>query len=249
MIYHILNGDSIGYRFPQAKIPGEAIIFREALMSGPLNGETQEEFWSTRAKQHKRGSNEYQSMVIDELNQIAASKAGYEFNLWFEYDVFCQANSWFVYSLLSQLSHTIKVFTVLTTHLEQGHKYFWNGFGPATPEQLRACFNNRIQLTKKDLALGNQLWQAFRNRDNNTLQQLSKQQSPAFPYLKDIVEAHLDTERPARVINEIVDTGTMGFENTFSAFWKQESIYGFGDVQLKVIYASVMHERKQRKNY
>ena len=44
MVYHILNGDSLAYSFPQAKIKGNSIVIREALIDGELSGRNLPEF-------------------------------------------------------------------------------------------------------------------------------------------------------------------------------------------------------------
>ena len=36
MVYNILNGDSLAYSFPDAKIEGEIIVVREGLIDGEL---------------------------------------------------------------------------------------------------------------------------------------------------------------------------------------------------------------------
>ncbi len=246
MTYQILNGDSLAHDFASARIPGEVIVFREGLSTGDLSGETPEEFWMARAKYMKTGFNQYQSMVLDELEKITASTDGDEFNLWFEYDLFCQVNMWFLCSMLYLLPKKKKVFAVYTLHLEPNDKNFWGGFGRATVENLRECFTGRIILSEKDLAFAHSLWQAFRSADTKTLSKLSTSGNPSFPFIQPVIEAHLDKERPARVVENILANGTANFEYVFNEFWKRESIYGFADLQLKPIYDSVMEKRKKK---
>ena len=82
------------------------------------------------------------------------------------------------------------------------------------------------------------------------LTRLSKNQSSAFPYLQEVVKAHIDRfpkdgtkGRPEQVIEDIILNGSADFGEVFSEFWNRESIYGFGDVQLKYLYDKVMHYR------
>ena len=50
MVYNILNGDSLAHSFPEAKIEGEVVVVREALIDGDLSGENLDDFWKSRTK-------------------------------------------------------------------------------------------------------------------------------------------------------------------------------------------------------
>ena len=172
-----------------------------------------------------------------------------EFNLWFEYDLFCQVNMWFVLSLLNSLAIKKKVFAVYTSYLDRSNKQFWNGFGPANASELRVCFTYRISLTDVDLQFGQELWKAYKNGDLDALIGLSKNQSPAFPYLQEVVVAHVDRfpqdgakGRPEKVLEDITKNISTDFHQVFKEFWSRESIYGFGDIQLKRLYDKVMND-------
>ena len=76
---------------------------------------------------------------------------------------------------------------------------------------------------------------------------LSKNQTLSFPYLYEVVKAHLDRfpnydtkGRPERVIEDIIKNISTDFNEVCKVFWKQERIYGFGDTQIKVIYDKVI---------
>lgn len=49
--------------------------------------------------------------------------------------------------------------------------------------------------------------------------------------------------RPEKVIEDITKNISTDFHKVFKEFWKRESIYGFGDTQLKHLYDKVMHYR------
>ena len=97
---------------------------------------------------------------------------------------------------------------------------------------------------------GQELWKAYKNANLEELADLSKHQSPAFPYLQEVIKAHADRfpkdgtkGRPEKVIEDIIQNGTTDFHKVFREFWNRESIYGFGDIQLKSLYDKVMHSR------
>ena len=250
MIYNILNGDSLAYSFPDTKIEGDVIVVREALIDGDLSGDNLHEFWQSRAKYMGLTETEYHSKVVREFERIRNAPDNSAFNLWFEYDLFCQVNMWFVISIISSLPINKKVFAVYTTYLDKTNKQFWNGFGPANSDELEICYASRIPLTEADIDLGQQLWKAYKNNNLEELKNLSKYQSLVFPYLEEVIQAHVDRfpedgtqGRPEKVIEDITRNISTDFQTVFREFWNRESIYGFGDIQLKSLYDKVMSYR------
>lgn len=250
MVYHILNGDSLAYSFPDAKIEGAIIVIREALIDGELSGNSLHDFWQSRAKYLEITETEYSNSVVKEFEKIINAPDNSEFDLWFEYDLFCQVNMWFVLSVINSLPVKKKVFAVYTSHLDKTSKQFWNGFGPANSDELNVCYANRTTLTEADMNFGQELWEAYKNGNLEELTNLSKHSSLAFPYLAEVVKAHVDRfpkdgikGRPEKVIEDIIKNISTDFHEVFKEFWNRESIYGFGDSQLKSIYDKVMSYR------
>ncbi len=247
MIYHILNGGALAESFPSVHLDGEIIVDREALIDGDLQGNDLAEFWKTRAAYIGIPTAEYYDQVVAEFEKILNARGNAEFNLWFEFDLFCQVNMWFVLSLIADLPIKKNVYTVYSSFLPRDDKNFWNGFGPANADQLMQSFNDRILLTENDIQTGQQLWQAYKDANFTELKSLSGNHSSAFPYLQEVVEAHIDRfpnngekGRPEKVLEEIIKTSPVDFQIVFREFWKRESIYGFGDVQLKHLYDKVL---------
>lgn len=210
MVYNILNGDSLAYSFPETKIEGDIIVVREALIDGDLSGDNLEDFWHSRAKYMGLTEAEYRNNVVKEFEKIINAPGDAEFNLWFEYDLFCQVNMWFVISIINSLSIKKKAYVVYTSYLDKASKHFWNGFGPANSSELSICFADRIPLHDVDLQLGQDLWVAYKSGNFEELTRLAKNQSSAFPYLQEVVKAQVDRfpkdgtkGRPEKVIEEI----------------------------------------------
>ena len=250
MVYNILNGDSLAHSFPDTKIDGDIIVVREGLIDGNLSGDNLRDFWQTRAKYMGLTEVEYHKNVVKEFEKLMNAPDNSEFNLWFEYDLFCQVNMWFVISIINSLSIKKKVYAVYTSYLDRTSKQFWNGFGPANSSELTICFADRIPLNNAGLQLGQDLWTAYKSSDLEELVRLTENQSSAFPYLQEVIKAHVDRfpkdgtkGRPERVIEDIVKNISTDFYKVFKEFWNRESIYGFGDIQLKHLYDKVMHYR------
>lgn len=99
------------------------------------------------------------------------------------------------------------------------------------------------------MQLGQSLWTAYKNNDLEELTNLSRKQYRAFPYLQEVITAHVDRfpkddkGRPERVIEDITKNISTDFHEVFREFWKRESIYGFGDTQVKSLYDKVMRSR------
>lgn len=161
MIYNILNGDSLAYSFPDTKIEGDLIVVRECLIDGDILGDNLHDLWQSRAKYMGLTEAEYHNKVEKEFEKIMNAPDNSEFNLWFEYDLFCQVNLWFVISLINSLPTNKKVFAVYTSHLDKSNKHFWNGFGPANTDELKACYAKRILLSETNMNLGQALWKAL----------------------------------------------------------------------------------------
>jgi hypothetical protein len=250
MIYHILNGDSLAYSFPDTKIEGDVIVVREALIDGDLTGDNLHDFWQSRAKYLGLIETEYHTKVVKEFEKIRNAPDNSVFHLWFEYDLFCQVNMWFVISIINSLPIRKKVFAVYTSYVDKTSKHFWNGFGPANSDELTFCYANKTPFNEVDINLGRDLWQAYTKGNLEELTHLSKNQSVAFPYLQEVVKAHVDRfpkdgtkGRPEKVIEDITKNISTDFHTVFKEFWNRESIYGFGDTQLKHLYDKVMHYR------
>ncbi len=250
MVYTILNGDSLAYSFPDANIEGKIIVVREGLIDGDLSGDDLHDFWRSRAKYMGITEAEYHDKVGSEFETILNAPDYSEFNLWFEYDLFCQVNMWFVISLINSLPIKKNVFAVYTSHLDKTSNQFWNGFGRANSNELKVCYADRLLLSEADINFGQELWSAYKNSNLDELTSLSMHQSLAFPYLQEVVKAHVDRfpkggtkGRPEKVIEDITNTISTDFHKVFKEFWNRESIYGFGDTQLKSLYDKVMQQR------
>jgi hypothetical protein len=157
---------------------------------------------------------------------------------------------WFVLSIINTLSIKKKVFAVFTSYLDKTDKQFWNGFGPAKSGELKVCYADRILFSEADINFGQSLWKAYKNGNLEELTNLSKHQSSAFPYLQEVVKAHTDRfpkdgtkGRPEKVIEDITKNISTDFHMLLVEFRNRESIYGFGDKQLKSLYDKVMHYR------
>lgn len=255
MVYNILNGDSLAYNFTDTKISGDLVVCREGLIDGNLFGDNLNDFWHSRATYLNVPKEEYDKHVVIEFEKILNAPNHSEFNLWFEFDLFCQVNMWFIISIINNLSIKKNVYAVYTSHLNKTNKQFWNGFGRANTNELINCFDQRILLNDIDLQFGQELWYAYKSKNHEELIRLAKNPPLNFPYLKEVIQAHVDRfpkddtmGRPEKVIEDIIQNGITEFEEVFREFYNRESIYGFGDTQVKYLYDKLILRQFSNQN-
>ena len=160
MIYHVLPGDAQVEEFRKTGIEGDVIVFREALVTGALDGDIFGSFWDARAAfiltEYGEDPYEYQDKVANEILKVADAEDGDEVNLWFEYELFCGVNLWFCCELLRDTG--AKVYRVSPSILEQ--EDIWNGFGKMTANDLSDCFGERVEMSVDDIELGSDMFRA-----------------------------------------------------------------------------------------
>ncbi|HEX8735739.1 MAG TPA: DUF1835 domain-containing protein, partial [Pyrinomonadaceae bacterium] len=154
MKIHVLAGDALAQDFNNSGIEGEAVVCRECLVEGNVKAENLEDFWQVRAGFIKNAYGEteekYFADVVSEFEKLQTIAPGAEVNLWFEYELFCQANMWFCLSLLPETKASVyRVAPVVRTEAD-----VWKGFGNLSAEDLKKCFAARIKFTGDDIRLG-----------------------------------------------------------------------------------------------
>lgn len=245
MIYHILNGDSLAYTFKETTLEGEKIVCRECLIEGGLGGKTLEEFFLTRANfLSPQDTDQYYRGSVNEFKKILNLPEGSDICLWFEDDLFCQINLWFIIHLLKASQRIYRVFP----EIPAGEDH-WKGFGLSDAALLEKAWQQKKLLSESDIALGRALWEAYKNNDRGKLHELSMTPSSCFLQLPAVVKAHLDRVpddggpgRPEKTIRSIMNDQPLKFSDVFPHFCKHEGIYGFGDDQLKPIYDKVLND-------
>jgi hypothetical protein len=251
IVTHILNGDCLADQLRPTKMNQHFIVCRECLIEGDVVAANITEFWEIRARyfadSYSVSNDEYYSKTVNELEKLNNIPDNSEVCLWFENDLFCQVNMWFVISILSN-NRTLKVCRIFP--VIDDYSDVWKGFGRADVHQLQQAYDSKIQFTSGDIKLGKNLWMAFQNGNLEKLKHLSKSQSNCFGVLDEVCQAHIDrfpedqsSGRPERLIQELIQTHSTDFNKVFSEFSEREGIYGFGDLQLKTIYDKLMIRR------
>ncbi len=244
--YHILNGDALADVFP-AQLAGERIVARECLVDGDVHGETVEQLYATRsAFMCKYGEayqpGDYEKKSIPEFERIRMIPENSEINLWFEDDLFCQVNLWFVLHVLCEKDQEQSIYLVRPSASIEF------GFGGMSPEELVKAFEARVKIPASDLFHLKILWRHYQKDDFEKLLLLAKDFNQRYPFLFPAVMAHVErmetangTETPERIIREIInELNTNDFGKVFREFCKRKPIYGFGDLQVERMWRQII---------
>lgn len=229
--YHILNGDALKEQFPKT-ISGAIIVARECLIEGDIEGNDLLSFFQTRAQYIDKtyGDAAYFEKTVPEYEKMQNIPEGAEINLWFEDDLFCQVNLWFVINLLSKTGKNNSIYLV-----RPGSNSPYS-FGVLSNSELIAVFENKQELS--DFKLLASLWETYQNGDNEQLVKTAKLLKHSYPFIEPAVMAHIDRlsdgDKPTDILKAIMnELNTREFGIVFQEFCKRAGIYGFGDLQVK----------------
>jgi hypothetical protein len=247
-ILHILNGDSTLQGFEQTGLDGDIMVWREVLSEGPVEENiTSGSFWRNRqgwvGETFGEAPEDYQQTV---LNQMAKLDEAYdEINLWFEFDLHCQANLLGVMTYLKQKTDLSAPAIYLICPADYPGKENFRGMGELNGEELEYLYDNiRIQLSEFDFILAAEVWSVYVSGDAEKLRAYLT--STAFwsnlNCLKSALEAHLKrlqiNEKGLNYIEQkLLDIYNYGFHTKpeiYQKFWETEKIYGMGDMEIDI---------------
>lgn len=237
MIYHILNGDALLARFPP-QIEGERIVFRECLIDGPVLPSEGQELWQLREgfilqNYPEALAIDYKTHSYEEILKIKSIPAESQIYCWFEEDLFCQVNLWFLFNYLK--THPAEVNLVLPYPDAPYH------FSALGEKQLIETYEKKSKkLNQRERAVLGDLWTHFQNSNVFEALEIAHLFVERFPFLKPAVEAWRDMipigdfpGKPKATIMEIqMQIGATSFAELFGEFQKRIPEYGFGDLQV-----------------
>ncbi len=245
---HVLNGDALLHQFPE-DLAGERIITRECFIEGDAACVDLESLYKKRAKflsaKYELQGDAYFEKTVQEFDKLNALPESTEINLWFEDDLFCQTNFWFICYLVDTLKIKNRVFLVRPTALSL------YGFSAYTKTELAQLYEQRIELKNLDLFVG--LWHAYVNKNHSRLKELAEEANTQFPFLVPAVEAEIaryprngQLGLPEKMLREIIaESDDSSFGAVFKKFTQRAAIYGFGDSQIKPIYDKIIADFKE----
>jgi hypothetical protein len=238
---HILNGEATEATLSQTTIGGDRFSFRDALIAGPAPAVNGPDWRCIRARhlaeaygvEVEKCENDFarQQQIFESFNDHE------EVTLWFESDLFCQANLLYVLDWCAHRHPETKLSLICIGGFP-GRPNF-RGLGELTAPELASLFDKRIAVTDAQLELAARAWQAYRSEDPTALEQLLQTDTNALPFLAGALRLQLTRFPSVRNgLNKIESTGleliAQGFTrfvDLFPRFVAAEPDYGLGDAQ------------------
>ena len=242
---HILDGDASAGTLKRTNVPGEKFAWREAFIEGPTPAGIEADEWRTLRAQHL---SDHYSLAFEECQQRLGEQEATlqalgdhdEVVLWFEHDLFCQANLLYLLDWCSRNRIVEKTkLTLISIDQFPGIEDF-RGLGQLNPEQLASLFDSRHVVTEAELETARLGWRAYSAAQPTELTAVLKNDLSSLPFAKNALELHLARFPSVRnglglvenTLMQLLAGGQNKFVDIFVAFGDLQPVYGFGDVQL-----------------
>ncbi|MEE9371783.1 MAG: hypothetical protein V3V00_01895 [Saprospiraceae bacterium] len=245
--YHILNGDCLKEEFP-ATLEGRKIIARLCLVDGDVKADSLSELFKIRAKfisdnYGKHTEECYFEKTVPEIEKIQNIPDHLEINLWFEDDLFCQVNFWFVVNLLYYHTKSCNIYLIRP---KEKSKY---SFSSMVENELVEVYTKRKKIEPFDFNELRKLWGFYQHDNIIEMLRIARKLDKKYPFLIPAIQAHEgrmakdgNLGRPKNSLIQIIsDLKTNNFGQIFRAFSKREEIYGFSDLQVKRLYDELIN--------
>jgi len=247
-ILHVLNGDSTRYSFEETGLAGDILVWREVFSQGPLIEDiSSADFWKKREKWICNSFNEspddYVKSVVTPLEKL---KEPYdEINLWFEFDLHCQANMLGVMELLAKNTNLSPPAIYLICPDSFPGKENFKGMGELNAEELEYLYDNiREQLSETDFAIAAEAWKFYITGDADRLEKWLNETAfwGSLHSLKPAMEANIKRLRTNDnglnyIEQTLLDIYKYGYKtkyDIYQRFWDTETIYGMGDLEIDI---------------
>jgi hypothetical protein len=232
-VLHLLNGDATAAVFPDT-LPGERAVWRDILMEGPAEADA-----DTRAAwlapRLGVSADAYARRWREGIAMLSRAKEHDEVVLWFERDLFCSLNLWFVLTRLD-VPRLSLVFPALDAD--------FRGLGTLDSGHFPALFERREHLSLDELRDAHALWRAYAAPDPTAFARYE----PILPFARSAIHLHcgrfpsaihgLDEVEHATLatLDEPIDFGAL-FRRVTSIPPLNE--LGLGDVQFAAMLADL----------
>jgi hypothetical protein len=232
---HLLNGDATSAVFPST-LPGDRAVWRDIMVEGPAvdDGAARAAWLAPRLGMTPET---YARRWSEGQETLARAATEDEVVLWFEQDLFCAVNLWFVLERLPATTPVSLIFPHLTD--------LFDGLGTLAPEDFTPLFERRPRLDPAMRGEARALWRAYAGADPTTL---ARTTAGGLPFARRAVRLHFgrfpstsngldDIEQVT--LHELV-SGPRAFPELFRVVMHDRPLreHGMGDVQ----YAAALRD-------
>jgi hypothetical protein len=244
---HLVAGESALGTLKQTSVPGDKFSIDDILMEGPaIDGLRTESSWKTRAdyleRYHSMSASEYLSGKAERGRILVESLAHDEIVLWFEFDLFCQANLLYYLDWYASREVAPTRLSLICPESFPARPGF-RGLGELHAPELESLFPQRADVTPEQKAVAKRAWEAFTNPDPRVIEQFIESDSSALPLVAPALRSHLDRFPSvanglgivSQKILETVSTQPMPFRTLFPTLVGTPQVFrhGMGDQQLQ----------------
>ncbi len=188
-IVHVCNGDSTADSLSLADLPGEILVWADALDQGPVLPVSDDEHYKVRGEF-------WASRGVGERDKLAgwdrafdAAAAAEELILWYEHDLFDQLA---LIRLLARLARRGLPQTLTIVSIDRHPEIpEFLGLGQLKPEQLAELWPRRTPLSRDAIDESITAWIAVTAADPRALPYLTRRVK-AMPFLAGALERHLE---------------------------------------------------------
>ncbi len=235
---HVLNGDATLHVLARAGIAGETLVWRDILVEGPpAPPSDRAPYLASRfgidAREYLRGREAA-------ARALEAARAHDEVTLWFEQDLFCAVNLWFLLDRLAPGGARPRLSLVFPAGTGDGPGF--RGLGALEPSRLPPLFASRVALDPPALELARRAWAAYAGPDPRALEPFAALAAPALPFVNVGARLHLGRfPAPGSGLNEVeagvlqaLGSVTREFSDLLGVVGAADPVrlHGMGDVQL-----------------
>ena len=225
---HFHNGDVVAALARRSDIPGEHVVWRESLVTGPV---VPGDGW-IEARAHALAERYDEDLLrvrtgLFEQEQLleSASEKG-EVVLWFEHDLFCLVH--LIYLLQRITAERLSLVWCPTPLGEQDER------------ALHLLFESRAAVTPSMLKAAREAWAAYASPDPTLLNRFFERDRPDFPFLREGLTLHASrfpsTHNGLGSIEqhalELIATGVTSFASLFDVLNERVPRLGFGDTEI-----------------
>ncbi len=184
----ITNGDSAADQVRRSGLPGEVLPWRDVLHEGPVpSGLSIDDLREVRARfiaeQGWGDFDELMSCFARRDATLAGFRDHEEVVLLFEHDLYDQLQ-------LIQVLDWFGQQNLGATKLSRVHADEY--LGTLAPDRMRDLFQDRCEVSARELGLGRDAWEAFGSPDPMRISTLVREDTSAVPFLRDALLRHLE---------------------------------------------------------